>query len=255
MIILKVKVITMDKKHIYENMEDNFIDGCYPKNKNIKGDLSYGEIKFHTGISHMNSSQAMCINYFKKFFEKPEYENYLLNILADIGVEIIQTDTISSATFEYRPNTKDNTSYDFYIVLTSGKRIYFDIKYAESRFGCIKSCKKDPGRYKRCWKMFYQNMVRGCFWLSLSKRAFYNNYQINRNILYAAPNDYVLFITPRVNDSKGIVDGRKYIDDFKNDHIKNIYWEDLMETTIETVARCDELKEYYDKFFDKYMRV
>ena len=35
------------------------------------------------------SISASGINYFKKFFEKPEYENYLLNILADIGVEII----------------------------------------------------------------------------------------------------------------------------------------------------------------------
>ena len=58
--------------HILTDMRNNFIDGCYPVKCCIKGNLSEGEIKYHQGASHLNSSQVMCINFFKKFFEKDE---------------------------------------------------------------------------------------------------------------------------------------------------------------------------------------
>ena len=67
--------------HILTDMRNNFIDGCYPVKCCIKGNLSEGEIKYHQGASHLNSSQVMCINFFKKFFEKEEYEGYLLAVL------------------------------------------------------------------------------------------------------------------------------------------------------------------------------
>ena len=55
--------------HILTDMRNNFIDGYYPVKCCIKGNLSEGEIKYHQGASHLNSSQVMCINFFKKFFE------------------------------------------------------------------------------------------------------------------------------------------------------------------------------------------
>ena len=70
--------------HILTDMRNNFIDGCYPVKCCIKGNLSEGEIKYHQGASHLNSSQVMCINFFKKFFEKEEYEGYLLAVLCKL---------------------------------------------------------------------------------------------------------------------------------------------------------------------------
>ena len=60
-------------------------------------------------------------------------------------------------------------------------------------------------------------------------------------------------LTPRANDAKGICDGRAYIDNMENQHIRNIYWEDMIQITLLTVAECEPLKDYYFKFKSKYL--
>jgi len=84
---------------------------------------------------------------------------------------------------------------------------------------------------------------------------FYKYYQIRRNILYARENgDYVLFLTPREN--MALDEGRAYIERYANergtDCIRNIYWEDLLETTLHVVSCVPELFDYYTKFKEKY---
>ena len=74
--------------HIFTDVAINFIDGMYPKFCSMKGELTDAEIKYHKGATHMNSSQIVCISYFKKFFEKPEYEDYLLAVLRKSGISI-----------------------------------------------------------------------------------------------------------------------------------------------------------------------
>ncbi|MDO4966359.1 MAG: hypothetical protein Q4E51_06580 [Lachnospiraceae bacterium] len=241
--------------HIYQEIRENFIDGIQLTRCDMKGDLSGKDINYHVDATHMNSSQVMCINYFYKFFEHPDFEAYLLTILMSFGIEIDIKDNIRSASFEYVPNATERTSLDFYMVLESWMAISFEIKYTEHRFGLPKKDPNDPDKYKRRWNNIYKDMVKQSSHLNLGKRAFYNNYQINRNILYANSCDYVLFITPRANDSMGICRGRSYIDSLENDHIRNIYWEDLIQKTLEVVDKCDELKEYYQKFYDKYIGV
>ena len=54
--------------HIFQNLKDNFIDGKYPDMKRLKGSLTNGKIQYNCA-THLNSSQTMCIAYFKKFFE------------------------------------------------------------------------------------------------------------------------------------------------------------------------------------------
>lgn len=79
--------------------------------------------------------------------------------------------------------------------------------------------------------------------------------QIRRNILYAAkPGDYVLFLTPRENET--LNEGRAYIEHYATkwgtDCIRNIYWEDLLETTLRVVSCEPEMFAYYTKFKEKY---
>ena len=61
--------------HIFKELKDNFIDGRYPVKKCLKGNLTDSEIKYHYA-EHLNSSQTMCISYFKKFFESEKYEGF-----------------------------------------------------------------------------------------------------------------------------------------------------------------------------------
>jgi hypothetical protein len=62
-------------------------------------------------------------------------------------------------------------------------------------------------------------------------------------------------LTPRANDDTGICAGRDYIDSFHNDHILNIYWEDVLALTRSAVNGISELDDYYGKFFDKYIKI
>lgn len=203
----------------------------------------------------MNSSQAMCINYFKRFFEKTEYEKYLLVILREAGIQVEQDENIQAAAFEYEPNAKERTNFDFYLVLTSGKRISFEIKYTEDEFGGISYDKDDPDKYNRKWNDVYQEMVQRSPFLSLDKESFYKNYQVNRNIVYARSEDYVVFLTPKANDAKALIEGRNYIDEMRNPHILNIYWEDVDKITQNAVEGYEELKDYYSKFYCKYIEI
>lgn len=142
------------------------------------------------------------------------------------------------------------------MVLKSGKRIIFEIKYTESEFGGISSTKDDPGKYDRKWDTIYEGMVEKSAYLSVDKDTFYKpHYQINRNIVYAAEGDYVVFLTPRANDAHLLEEGRQYIAGMSNPHILNVYWEDIMESTLDIVRDCSVLEEYYSIFNLKYIDI
>ena len=245
----------VEYKHIYLNFINNFIDRSYQKESCIKGNLPNLDIKYHRGAKHMNSSQVMCISFFKKFFEKPEYENILIDILRSSGIEISAEDRIKAAAFEYEPCKKERTNFDFFILLHSGMKISFEIKYTESEFGGRSSDKDDPDKYDRKWKDIYEDMVSKCHFLKVDQEEFYTNYQINRNVVYAEAADYVIFLTPAANHENRIKKGRTYIDNLNHSHIKNLYWEEIMEKTKTAVCDFSELKEYYEKFYDKYIRI
>lgn len=88
-----------------------------------------------------------------------------------------------------------------------------------------------------------------------SSYEFYQHYQIHRNIAYAESIiDYVLFLSPRENYH--LNNDRAYIDKFAQDHstsnIKNIYWEDLLDSTLDVVSNNAGALEYFRQFKYKY---
>ena len=246
-------------KHICKNLEDNFIDGKYPVKCNIKGDLYEKSIKYHQYASHLNSSQVMCISFFKKFFEKSEYEEILLELLRRTGIGISSDVEIKDAVFEYEPNKSERTNFDFYLVLTNSRKISMEIKYTESEFGGISPDDKDPDKYHNKWKNIYQAMVAVSPYLDCSEEDFYKNYQINRNIVYAKEGDVVIFLTPEANrlltpEANGLR-GRKYIDSLRNSNICNLYWEKIVGELLDIVKDIPELNAYYTKFYNKYIGI
>ena len=265
--------------HIFVNREDNFIDGKYPITKNIKGSLEEGEIEYN-GEKHINSSQVMCISYFKKFFEKEEYEPLLAEILMMLKIDVSGT-SFSTATFEYMPDGKERTNFDFYLTLSDGRSISWEIKFTESKFGGTTKTEGTNDKYIKKWHEIYTPALRACAYynypsvdcddfqcLSSGKLEntcvkchdcsiydFYNHYQIRRNITLATkPGSYVIFLTPRENIN--LDDERKYIDKYAREwapeNIKNIYWEDLIEITLKVVSCDDYLYDYFSKFQAKY---
>lgn len=244
-------------KHILRDISDNFIDGNVIKNSVIKGNISGSrkDLKYHKDAAHLNSSQVMCINFFKKFFEKEDWEKYLLNTLKNVGVPLNQSQIVG-AIFEFEPCQKERTNFDFYIELDDGRHISIEVKYTETEFGGVSLDKNDPDKYARKWVETYKNMVNESPYLfGITENDFYANYQINRNIVYAKKNDIVLFLTPLENDSKKLCAGRMYIDGFINENIRNIYWTELTDVLMELIQDEPKLFDYYRKFREKYIAI
>lgn len=264
--------------HVFRNLKDNFIDGEVQIKKCLKGNLTDANIKYHYA-EHMNSSQTMCISYFKKFFEKKEYEDLLSRILENQGINV-EGDEFTDAVFEYIPYAKEGTNFDFYLRRDTGQQITWEIKFTEREFGgTTKGGAND--KYIEKYKCVYIPMLRQCTYYSHSDvecndykclmtgvvtdncceqdncsiHEFYKYYQIRRNILYARnKGDYVLFLTPRENTA--LDKERTYIEQYAEkwgtDCIRNIYWEELLKTTLEIVASVPDLFAYYLKFKEKY---
>ena len=239
--------------HIYLDVNDNFIDGRCPKKCNVKGDLFSEDIEYHKGLTSLNSSQALCLNFFIKFFERSEWEKYLLQLLEKCEITV-PTNNIANAIFEYIAESKEETNFDFYLIFDNGDHISFEIKYTENNFG-------QPSNsivyYREKWERIQKGMVDECPFLDCSMDMFHKNYQINRNIIYGRTNDSVVFLTPRANNSKGILEGREYIDELheKYSNICNIYWEDVVPYLLEIVQNEPDLYEYYSKFKMKYIDI
>ncbi|MBO5418084.1 MAG: hypothetical protein J6A50_05740 [Clostridia bacterium] len=266
--------------HIFKELKDNFIDETYPTKKCLKGNLTETEIKYHYA-EHLNSSQTMCIAYFKKFFESRENELLLAEILLMQRIDVAGCGEFVDAVFEHIPNAKEGTNFDFYLKLANGKQITWEIKFTESEFGGITRNGGLKDKYITKYEQIYIPLLRDCAYCDFpdvdcadyqslsadiltedycvndkcSIDRFYEQYQIQRNILYAKnKGDYVLFLTPRENHL--LDDGRAYIEQYADalgtDCIRNIYWEDLLETTLQVVSCEPELFDYYIKFKAKY---
>lgn len=246
--------------HIFKDLKDNFIDRKYPINKCLKGNLTQSQIKYHYA-EHLNSSQTMCISFFKKFFESEQNEKLLAKILSIHKIEV--GEEFCDAIFEHIPYAKEGTNFDFYLKTTSGKQITWEVKFTESEFGGIKKkADKYIDKYKKVYlPLLSDSNYKGnrktsgnCDWENEEILEFYEYYQIRRNILYAKKGDYVLFLTPRENTALDAE--RAYIEKFAKqagtDRIRNVYWEDLLKTTLEVVACVPELLDYYTKFKEKY---
>ena len=265
--------------HIFKSLKDNFIDGKYPDMKRLKGTLPDGKIHYNCA-THMNSSQTMCIAYFKKFFENEAYEPLLAEILMMAGIDVAGAEFVD-AIFEYEPYSAEGTNFDFYLSLSDGRRISWEIKFTEKDFGGTTKKKGEEERYITKWKTVYMQMLQKCVYcdypdvhctdyrcLASGKltddccshdkcyiHEFYQYYQIRRNIAYAQKEgDYVLFLTPRENNS--LDESRAYIETYASkcntDHIRNVYWEDLLKITLQVVSCDSNLLDYYTKFKCKY---
>lgn len=165
--------------------------------------------------------------------------------------------------------------------MADGRQLTWEIKFTESEFGKTTKQKGEEDRYSKKYEEIYVPMLKDCAYYRFPSiicdsyqcletgaltnnccvygeckiHEFYEHYQIRRNILYAKhPGDYVLFLTPREN--KSLDKEREYIEQYAKkwgtECIRNIYWEDLLDTTLQVVSNEPVLFDYYTKFKEKY---
>lgn len=240
--------------HICKNLHYNFLDGQVPMYCDLKGTKSKGnKIHYHRWAKCLTSSQVMCISFFKKFFDGNE--KLLLELFRQCGLRIDPQCSVKNAVFEYEPDALERTNFDFYLELSNGQKISFEVKYAEQEFGGTSVSKEEPDKYEKKWELIYKDMVEKCpYFVDETKcqaDAFYRHYQISRNIVHAkSANDIVVFLTPRQNQKLDV--GRRYIDDFMNENIVNLYWEEVLDKLLFLVEGNKALESYYGEFITKY---
>ncbi|MEQ8154358.1 MAG: hypothetical protein ABRQ25_05675 [Clostridiaceae bacterium] len=240
-------ILPKDKKklNIIEKYREDFYSSGFPE-----------EIKFHKHFHHLNSSQAMCINFFYPLIK----EKYLELILDILGIEGRFNYDSEHICFEKESESEKNygrkTYFEFYIKLNSGVKIFFEIKYTENEFGKAKDDDEHKTKYRDIYMPLLMNnpAINDKF---KEECMFLNNYQILRHLVQMDKDSYVVLIYPEEN--KGIreaaLSARKEIikTDWKNRFIL-FTWEDIVN---QLIYRLDskELMNYYIKdFSDKYLK-
>jgi len=204
-------------------------------------------VKLHPDFHHLNSSQAMCLNFFFPFYQENKLElitdflglkndavNYKSVCFEKVGLE---------AKFGRRA-----TSFDFYFETTSGKKLYFEIKYTESKFG---NGKINSDKFE-CVYSKYLNPLESSFH---SSQSFYKNYQILRNLIHIAEDSYVVFIYPQ--DNSGIRSSadrvkREFLISNYHKHFFAVTWERLFESVLNWNDNTN-IKLHLSEFSKKYL--
>ncbi|MBR5735833.1 MAG: hypothetical protein IKX60_03455 [Bacteroidales bacterium] len=200
----------------------------------------------HKYAHHLNSSQVVCYEFFKPYVDyiaeksctktKPEVPH----LLVKMGFEgaFAQQFFPGFAEFEWIPDKTENTNFDFYLHSSnSNKKIYFEIKYTEQGFG---TCRNDE-EHKIKFDTIYKEMIEKCACLLKKPTVFdeewRKNYQLFRNVLRITnnnwENEYVVFLFPKMNKAAKAHFERfkvEYINPAFDEHIKEVFWEDLTDT-------------------------
>lgn len=209
------------------------------------------KIKLHQLFHHLNSSQAMCLNFFYPLIAENSL-NLLLKALK------LPDEPVMEYAFEHIMPGGEKTNFDFYMKLKSGKEILFEIKYTEEGFGRAVSRETVAKQYKNV----YQNMLKGKIRSGVVEYdALLKNYQLLRNIAYVDPGDkrLLVFICPEHNQKlhkeyKNVMDN--IVEPALHKNIRMVTWESLLEQVkdqLQTEPVTEyKLIEHYEEFGEKY---
>jgi len=245
---LPLPYILPENKHYFKN-EKNILS-------EIREDFlcsKYRNIKPHRYFHHLNSSQAMCINFFY-----PLIKNQLLeNILSFLNIDdTVDYDNVEFEKYSKIEKTGRKTNFDFYIKTKKGINLFFEIKYTERKFG---SAKNDE-HHRNKFKSDYMPALKKSTHISEpyhDEKLFFENYQVLRNILNIDKNSYVIFLY--LKDNEKLKDKcneikTKILNNELKYNFKDIDWFELYDYIIKKLDETENSElEYYQNFYTKYL--
>jgi hypothetical protein len=206
------------------------------------------EIRLHGDFHHLNSSQALCFNLFFPFLmQRDQGVAPILKALSLAG------SPIAGASFEFVPDNIEGTNFDFMIPLDAGRRVYFEVKYTESRFGSA----KEDDEHLRKFHSIYSSRTAARFEVPFcTPSGFLKNYQILRNLwhLDLTSGDTAVFLFPRANKSLGRAEGtvRSCLLERFRSRVIVAYIEDLV-SALSSDPQVGESKDALSQFRQKYL--
>lgn len=163
------------KDHILpkEKESKNLLDEGFHKDELKVYEELKKEKKLHRYFHHLNSSQAMAINFLEPLIQKDMLSYVLSNDKSKVCEEFFEYELHNDETFEKKPHTK--TNFDFFIK-TNSKRHFYEFKYTEASFG---SAKKDEIHSQKYEKVYKPALKKVCKTIPEEKQ-FLNEYQLWR---------------------------------------------------------------------------
>lgn len=220
------------------------------------------KIKLHLYFHHLNSSQAMCINFFFPLFKENRLD-LVLDFLGFTG-DRVRYDTVAfekeskiDGVLNYRP-----TNFDFFFETELGKKFYFEIKYTEHDFGKAPKDKTkktlfDQEHIDKFIKVYSKNLgaIKPAY---QGINGFLSNYQLLRNVIHAGPSSYVVFVYPREN-TRIKLGVRKALNEMVVDnlaqHVMAVEWRrifDYVRKYVYPSTLWTQLNLFEDKYFLEY---
>lgn len=196
-------------------------------------------IRLNQYFHHLNSSQALCFNlFFPLFYFEKKNLNYALKNLMEI--ENIQ---ITNCEFEKIIDSSEFTNFDFYVEHDFNKRILFEIKYTESKFGTTVGGKGHNIKFEKIYKPKLGKILKPEF---LNKEFVFNNYQIIRNLSYLDEKTTVVFLFPKANLDLGKTENliSEIVTEQYLNQVKVIYLEDF----VSKILQSDYLKQIHPTY-------
>ncbi|WP_033543165.1 PGN_0703 family putative restriction endonuclease [Planococcus sp. CAU13] len=232
-----------------EQKELNLLE---PYRADLLSYIAQQKIQLHRDFHHLNSSQAVCLNFFYPLL-KENLLPLLLNILKN------KEETVEICEFEKVISRSEGTNFDFYIRLKSGKQIFFEIKYTESGFK-----KEQPSEaYQAKHEVVYKERLVGKLRPGINEyETLMKNYQLLRNISYvdASDQNLLVIICPEGNiklrqEYETLVDN--LIAPALHKNIRFLTWEtiwtELMDLLLASPAVPERLRNQYKLFGEKYL--
>ncbi|MDC0395266.1 hypothetical protein OAM77_05435 [Alphaproteobacteria bacterium] len=206
-------------------------------------------VRLHRNFSHLNSSQALCFNLFYPLIAD---HNWALNFVHD--VLSLPKERPRRQAFEWVEDPEEETNYDFFIQMQSGRKLFFEVKLSEVGFGTTKADAEHLAKLTRIYEPKLRKLVDGK-WLEAA--TFCARYQLLRNMSHLTSKDHLLFfVVPKANSSlkKSLEELPRITNGPLNGRVRVLYLEDLVSKITELLGAADgPLKDHYFEVKRKYV--
>ena len=214
-------------------------------------DSDYSKIKFHQYFHHLNSSQALCINFFYPLIAEKKLEMFL---------EFLGVDATGISIFEFEKESdleraRRRTSFDFYVKLDGPRNVFVEVKYTEEGFG---AAKKDEEHREKFRKIYLPILLEKIDYLvpeCQDETLFLKHYQVLRNLVHVNETDFVVLFFPAANARVGkqAAYARDHLLTSKGRERLRIVFLDEIVSYLETECTGLALDGYYQEFRTKYL--
>lgn len=244
---LKIEVSGVWRRNEYAHIlpvgqeKRNLIDGVFSDALNKEAD----SIPLHPAFGHLNSSQAMCLNFMVPLQER----GILLEYIKKSCPDAVGGAKLEEPTFEKIVDENDRTQFDFYCTTDTGETLSFEFKYSEPDFSVM----KDDERHQEKFETIYKDRLAK-HGININKETFAADYQLWRNILYAGTHQHtVFFVFPKFReDLKEAVEAAKEkCPAGIQQRIHCICIDDWIEDLMKSGDAA--LKAHYEAFKEKYL--